>query len=128
MAWPVYTETFIRHAAWGSTGKWTVPAGHRAVITSITAMSYTTGGDVWAGVSDVPFWYAVLQAKSSAVVGCRVVAYSGQTVEGYVQASGQRVTISGYLFREGALARGRRPEDDVELVPGNELDAHAEQA
>jgi len=101
--WPVYSETFVRHATAGATVRWPVPAGHRAVITSIMAMAYTTGGEAFAGVNDVPFWFDTLLAKKSFAIACRVVAYAGQTVDGYVQNTGQRITISGYLFKESTV-------------------------
>ena len=103
MPWPVYSETFVRHATPATTFRWPVPAGHRAVLTSIMAMAYTTGGEAFAGVNDVPFWFDTLLAKKSFAIACRVVAYAGQTVDGYVQSSGMRITISGYLFKESSV-------------------------
>jgi len=65
-------------------------------------MAYTTGGDVWAAIADVPFWWHTLQAKTSAIANLTTVAYAGETVEGYTGATGVRIHVSGYLFQEGA--------------------------
>jgi len=122
--WPVYSETFVRHAAQGTTLRWPVPAGHRAVITSIMAMAYTTGGEAFAGVNDVPFWFDTLLAKKSFAIACRVVAYSGQTVDGYIQSTGMRITISGYLFKESTVLTVAELVEPI-LEEGHNLDAEA---
>jgi hypothetical protein len=107
----VYTTTFIRHTGAGTVLKWTVPSGYRAVVKSVVAMAYTTPGDVWAAIADVPFWWHSLQAKNSAIANLTTVAYAGETVEGYTGATGVRIHVSGYLFQEGAALANRYLEE-----------------
>lgn len=117
MAWPVYTETFLRHSTSNSTARYYVPAGWRAVITSIASMVYgPTSSSTWVGVNDVPFWWHSYQAQPAAVTaGLRVVAYAGQSIDCYISASGVRTTVTGYLFGDPT---GRSEDPASELIEG----------
>lgn len=108
----VYTVRFIASVAAGVQVTYTVPAGYRAVVTSVTstnATSATHAVEVRVGGIYV-FSQDVLAFKSAAMTGMRVVAYAGETIQLYHQAAGQHSHVNGYLFAESGFAQA---EGDV---------------
>ena len=99
--WPVYSERFVKLAAQGSVA-YTVPAGHRAVVTCITAANWsgtTRGGQVLAGGATV--WRVSMPGTLlSLVEEMRVVVYAGEQVVAANDGADLYVTVSGYLFQD----------------------------
>jgi hypothetical protein len=102
-----YTETFIRTSV-NARAEWHVPAGFRAVITSLVAVNYfagATGTDV--SVNGHPVGFLALQAQNATVVlAMRAVAYQSEVIGTYCGALNVYRTISGYLFEDSSGATG----------------------
>jgi hypothetical protein len=100
--WPVYSETFVRNRVSESTVIYTVPAGKRAIITSIAAASYAVAGSSY----NVQIEPQVLRAFTFQAppagdnVQLRAVAYAGERISAYCLGSGMFVTVSGYLLSD----------------------------
>jgi len=107
MAWPIYTETFQRVTAQG-TWLWTVPAGHRAVVKSITVMALgAPPSNTWVIVGGVYVAYFTFQAAGvSRAQDLLAVAYAGQKTEILIGTAGTHVTLSGYLFSDSSGRTG----------------------
>lgn len=114
----IYSTTFMRAASVGATYTYTVPAGFRAVIKSIDAVGFSPGGGFfYVTVNGVYIAYQQIQAAYSTFHSApMVVAYAGQQIACLVTGQLIHCTISGYLFVESALSRGRIPEVEVEEV------------
>ena len=111
----VYSERFIYSAVPGQAHTYVVPAGKRAVLRCITAVSYgAAGGDVFVNISGVDVWARHVPDGSSLIEGnFRIVMYSGEFVQIYMVADAMFCTVSGYLFADTQELDA--PEADTDL-------------
>lgn len=97
----VYTYRFIRTSVVGTTVRWQVPAGKRAIVTCTCATNghATAGGVAYVGVAGTWFWSGPLQAGVNAVLATmRVAAYAGEFIDVYLSATVASCIVTGYLF------------------------------
>jgi hypothetical protein len=121
MPWPVYTHRFLVvniPAAWSY---WTVPAGMRAVVKSVTIVnggtSSTDGAQLRVGSTFLALHNPA--AKTTAVLAMTQVAYGGEVLSGWVTGPSTFMSVSGFLFEDPAAAVSapgdagviRRPEN-----------------
>lgn len=106
MARPVYSERFFAGLAGSGTifGSFTVPAGKRAVVTSLTFLDGTAGGTgslvAFVGPGSTQFLLIAnpVGPVATAYSGLHLVFYSGESFAFY-RASGQPfVSSHGYLL------------------------------
>lgn len=121
--WPVYTERFLAVSGQGVWGYYTVPSGHRAVITSLVfSNSGTTAGYSTVTVAGVVLYRSDLATTASSAVQLRAAIYQTEQIGGFTSNSNMRLVASGYLFR---LAPGTMEElQDVQKglePPGDEM-------
>lgn len=123
MPWPVYTETFARSSsASGTWSSYTVPAGRRAVVKSVSGVNVSSGvARLFARVAGFYVVQRALQAGTDYVWNGTIVAYAGQAIEVTSQDFTAHAAISGYLFAEAAreLITG---EPEWEFVPWEEAE------
>lgn len=126
MAWPVYSERFIRKDGGPGVIRYWVPSGHRAVITSICSMNFSQAScATWVGISDTPFWWHQYQAiKTSRIDNMRAVAYAGESIDCYVEAAGCRTIVCGFLFAtpEIGFSQAAVITEEGGVFAGGELD------
>jgi len=125
MSYPIYSETFVRTAALGST-TYTVPWGYRAVVKSITVMSFAAPpAEVWIVVAGFYVAYFPFQVvNSSRLQELMAIAREGSTIVAQLGSAGMHTTVSGFLLREvaGGLAEGDHvTHDRDDTGPGPEL-------
>lgn len=121
MSWPVYSETFIRHFNVMGYSRYTVPAGHRAILTEIALTNaYGTTNDVQVEVGPILYFERkFLATERSSIVACRTVLYGGESLSVYHDHAGTGSVLSGYLFLDPAGRTG----PDREAVTRGELPA-----
>jgi hypothetical protein len=115
--WPVYSERFFHRQDSTAWWYWTVPAGHRVVISSLTAVGdgvNTTYFFVTINAASL-FWFPVQVAESSRVITTRQVAYAGEQLGFTMSRSKASLAVSGYLFAQPSGATADAPE----LVEGD---------
>lgn len=114
MPWPVYSETFIRTTLGGVYTTYTVPAGRRAVVkTSIFCSTIASVAEIALRIAGVNVINVVLPVSPyTRVDNFTVVAYGGQQIQTYAALAGIHQTVTGYLFSESQLLRGRPPDTD----------------
>jgi len=109
-----YTETFVRALAAGIWNDYQVPAGKRAVVSSVVVAN--VGGAVVPSTVVVGGAYVYSRAPAADSTDClqmRVVAYSGEYISGQAGAAGHQVVVSGYLFDDSSGQQ--RPADELRL-------------
>jgi hypothetical protein len=107
VAWPVYTETFIRHRSLAAgTWSWTVPTGKRALVKSVVAVQTgSTSGIAEVLIGNVAVMLVSLPAGyRSESMELLAVAYGGQVIGAYASAANYDITVSGWLLDEAAAA------------------------
>jgi hypothetical protein len=108
--WPVYSERFIGIS--NSTGWWsfTVPAGRRAIIKSVTVVSVATTAALVDLSADVFRVYrrTFPAGEASVYFETMVVLYQGEQMWLNVNALGVSVTVNGWLLNATSS-----PVDDV---------------
>ena len=118
MPWPTYSETFLRVSAQGTWG-YIVPEGRRAVVKSITVMSFAAPPcAVWVLVGGLYVSYFDFQVANVArLQELMAVAYAGQRVEVQINKAGMHTSVSGFLLHDdsgassaGAVERSLLPE------------------
>jgi hypothetical protein len=119
MAWPVYSTRFVRATAAG----WTdvqVPPGYRAVVTDISSgHPGTVACQLLVQIAGlVVVTHAFPASPASYNFSCRIVSYAGEWMGVYMDSPNAGTLVSGYLFREAALAR--RTELVQEYHPAEE--------
>ena len=106
MAWPVYSTRFCLNSQSGGV-TYTVPAGQRAVVKSVSA--FNTGATtltVYLNVAGPTVWAADVPAqKGAALGGLLLVAYAGESVVLINQGPDLRSIVCGFLFESPALRR-----------------------
>lgn len=117
----IYTERFLFAAGGSGAVGWTVPGGHRAIITSVVGLNGGgPGGFVMLSVAGTAVWIHTFQVTNSAVAeAMRVPAYAGEVIGGYSSQLYMTLTVSGYLFRDlaaGLAIPKAEPVDLAELV------------
>jgi hypothetical protein len=105
--WPVYSERFLHHQGAG-TWIWTVPAGHRAVVTNIDIVNYADVGAVCSiAIGPILAEYVVFQAANPVIHRVlRTVAYQGEEVKLTLTQTGVHTSVGGYLFADATGATG----------------------
>lgn len=105
--WPVYTERFICHFNPPGWKTYTVPAGKRAIVTSVVACSSAgVAVLVVARVAGARLGHFNIQVGGAMVVfACRIACYHNDLIEGYISEIGGNVIIGGYLFDDPTKAR-----------------------
>lgn len=125
MPWPVYSERFLHHQAAG-TWSFIVPAGKRAVITHLDAISAAAQpADVWVKVGPILCEYLQFPVAWVAKhVTMRVVAYQGEEVSMNLSVPALHATLGGYLLEDTSGHTGppvqsswKKPRDALELLP-----------
>lgn len=103
-----YTVRFIATVASTVQVTYTVPAGKRAILTSVVSTNATSSEkSVEVRAAGIYVLSAIVPAyKSVALTGFRVVVYGGETIQCWHQAPGQHSHVDGYLFDDvpGAAA------------------------
>lgn len=106
MPYPVYSTRFVAAVGAGATTVYVVPAGHRAVVKSVSATNLaTTGANVFVFIGSCTYMSAALPGQyQSTALAMHQVAYAGEQVG--VQTLGVRIDcmISGYLLRDDGQA------------------------
>jgi len=119
----VYSERFCIS---GDQDVWTdyfVPAGMRAIVRSIVALSGAAAAGavgVQCGPSSV-FWHVFQVSNVTEVVDMRQVAYAEERISVVVTAGAAQATVAGYLFEDSSgrtAAPGEIAYRDLELVHG----------
>lgn len=95
-----YSERFILWGASNWSPYYTVPAGKRAVIKSVSSANPgNSASSVWLEVKDITVWYGSVPGVSGlAASGLMVVLYAGEHMRVYNGASGQATVICGFLL------------------------------
>lgn len=118
MPWPVYTERFFLVFDSTLTWNWTVPAGQRAVITTVlitpSSAAATTG---WVLIGGKQAVKAQVQAGlGSFNVATRLAVYGGEVIGVLMNQSSASIVVGGYLFSNAAAA-GDDPPATIESEP-----------
>lgn len=102
MSYPVYSTTFCRVDTMNLWDIFEVPAGYRAVVKCVTAVSFATGGGfIYAQVGGVRVMGRSFPgAYSDYVTQMTVIAYEGERVELLNTTQLMHATMSGYLLHE----------------------------
>lgn len=100
----VYTERFLLTTVVG-TDQFVVPAGKRAIITSIVGLNGgPAGSNAIVRVAGTAIWiHAYQDTNQSVVANLRVAAYEGEVIAGVLSALYMSLTITGYLFDDSTL-------------------------
>lgn len=114
MPWPTYSERFLHHTA---KGPWyyTVPAKHRAVVTS--CLIVTSGGVAgWCvvAIGAIYICYADFLPNPGVydreyrnhLYEMRAVAYQGEQISSAASIDGIHLTVSGYLLEDNTGRTG----------------------
>lgn len=122
---PVYSESFLAGVHIGGTLRYTVPAGHRAIVKSILSVSLAGNGagfNVYiAGV--MLWWHAYPAAGSQQLLGLMAVAYGTQPIDLVHGGSSLHTTVAGYLLDEDGVQRAARSVEGLEFFPFDAPDA-----
>jgi hypothetical protein len=96
----VYTHRFLLITTPATNISYTVPAGRRAVITSINAANTAgTANSAWVAVAGLWIALAALPATTGTLsLSCRIAVYAGEAITGKLTASGAALAVTGYLF------------------------------
>jgi len=128
VSWPVYSTRFIRTSVATTWMTYTVPAGKRAVVKSISASNSTAAaGTAYVNVAGTAVMNVALQAKIySEALAMAHVAYAGETISGYLSGPNMSLVVSGYLLDDpGGMLREHREavqEDPQPPPPAGELE------
>lgn len=127
MAGRVYTETFISTAVVGVYIEYEVPAGYRAVIRNVDAISYSlVDAEVRCFAGDALFtWHGFPVIPGEYHLETRIVARAGQHIGALLSKIGMGVTVTGYLFEDTGLAVEVLPELPPFEPPPLEWQTHA---
>lgn len=121
MGWPIYSERFLLIGLGVEDLIYTVPAGHRAVVRSITASSWTTTAalvQVMVGGSPIALFHLQAQWESHALA-VHVPLYAGESLRLVASVADIYASASGYLFADSS---GRSAAlGDVAEGPGMSL-------
>lgn len=111
-----YTETFIRTYTSQAYVRWTCPAGHRAVLTSILATCNGGGvGNCLCWIAGIPVSRIGFQAvQATQAFQVRAVIYAHQELLVYLDSATVSATYSGYLFEDTSGAVG--PPGTLEVL------------
>lgn len=117
----VYTTRFFAFGGATTTRSYTVPAGKRAVVKSISAVN-NLGSSASAAlqVGGVYAWYVTLPAATSSTsFETRQVAYAGETILCTTTGQDTRVHVAGFLFDDPAthLEAGQLPTEQPGSTP-----------
>lgn len=122
MAEHVYSERFLLTSTFGAWIYYTVPAGRRAVLRSVSITTAAPVGAI-AAVALKGFNVVLRQFQATNVTenyDMRHVAYGGETMGAYASAKDVVVAMSGYLFVDTG-ARAEHPPAELERewpIPG----------
>jgi hypothetical protein len=102
----VYSERFIQTNLTNTHVIFTVPAGKRAVIRTMTATNLATAvGQVTVWINGVILWNSLLQvADRTKIAELRGVAYAGEEINMLLEGASMIGQIHGYLFDDQAGA------------------------
>lgn len=110
---PVYSERFLRHSA-GASGIYTVPAGKRVIVQSVSAVTDPAASGLKAWQLDVGVFATAAFSFPVNVGGhteeLRVVVYAGEAIKLWTYGSSISATVCGYLFDDPTRALA----DDVD--------------
>lgn len=110
-----WSERFLLMTVPATWVSYTVPAGYRAVVRSITCVSAGTGALVQVAAAGGNLLYHVFQAgETTRNYDLRAVLYQHEAIMAYVSPLNTHAYISGYLF-EDASGLTSAP-GDVDLV------------
>lgn len=124
MPWPVYSEEILRVT--GSAGWFyaTVPAGHVAVVKSVT-MKGDSGSTQGAQLSIggvVIAWLAIPAATYGLAQSMHQVAYEGQQIGISLSAAMVGCGVGGYVFTDPGTAYAWTGELEAGPAPENAAD------
>lgn len=112
----VWTTRFIRSGGSNASASYVVPAGHRAVIKSIVAMTYQATIEVWLSVGGTAIW--VWAANPAATVGrgesMTVGVFAGETISTLIVGTNGGLAVSGFLFVDDTKLAGTLPSEPHE--------------
>jgi hypothetical protein len=114
---PVYTTRFLQVSGTIATIAYTVPAGYRAVVRSVSAVNYSGGANTYAvSLNGLALMYASLPGpQSEAQRDLRQAAYPGEQISVVLGHTAMAITVTGYLFQNvGAVRRGPPEVSEVE--------------
>lgn len=118
MASTVYSVRFLQVHAPDGWHVYTVPAGFRAVVRSITCVVYGTGTPVYqVYVATTYILNVSVPANDTRVFDMRQVVYAGEALGASVTLATAHLSVTGYLFADPA--GGKAPA--VEIYPKSEL-------
>lgn len=127
MAASSYSTRFIHNTAQGFV-RWTVPAGHRAVLKSILGYNGTSAvANIVLELKRQNIWFVAVPGFSGAASAPFMLpVYAGEEVGIYNQVVGVQSALSGYLFVDaggGAIAGalpGQGGEGDPRPMPADD--------
>jgi len=102
----IYSERLVLSSVSDVWADYTVPAGKRAVVRSIVALSgATTPGAVGVvvGPADV-LWHTFQATNVTQLWDMRQVAYAGEVISCVITAGAASVVVAGYLFEDASSA------------------------
>ena len=127
MPWPVYSTRLGRSGDAGVSVRYTVPAGHRAVIKSIVAAAVIAApAQDQLGAAGQLLYIRTFQATPASLVeSITAVVYAGETIDCWVEKTDMWLTVSGFLFNDTVLARRDLRSELVEGSPADLYDPAA---
>jgi hypothetical protein len=116
VAFPLYSVRFLAFATKNLWYYYTVPAGHRIIVRSITLTGNpTVATGFWATLAGVNLFIVTLPASErSRTYEMRQVGYAGEALGGSLYEDASSMIVSGYLLRESALGQSAAPELETE--------------
>jgi hypothetical protein len=98
----VYTYRFIFTSNSGQWVYWTVPAGYRAVLRSLSLVNTdaSTRRCIVSVAGKYIYFSDVQAAGTTRSVDLRMAVYQGEQMGAYTESAAMPVQLTGYLFRD----------------------------
>jgi hypothetical protein len=117
----VYSTRFIATTAGGVQVNFIVPPMKRAVVRGIYGVSFgAVGGTVYVNCGAWNVWFLRIQEVPQRLAGdIRAVAYAGEAIGCFIDATSVSIVVSGYLFDDpiGAALDGQDGQEDPAYPP-----------